>query len=316
MTRRLNMTSRQAVAVLLLFPAVVQMPVASAGQPSFDCAKARSWSEVTICNDAGLADLDRRVAELYRSNRAALKGEQQKSVTRDQRQWLRDRESCKKQADRSGCLVDLYKARIAQLGRVPEHHSSSGAGKIQARDGGALPDNIAGREVEIASKSHETGVVNAPGDGFLSLRSEPSTERGRRLVKIPHGTPLTLERCDAPTGGYAWCLTTYAGQHGWIYSRYLSYAHTDREKEILQAVSSECTPDWCEASVEKVRDGYAALSFKCTKNDCEGAPAFAKRVNGRWTLITYGTGLTSQDLIEFGFPARIADEFLGGRFQV
>jgi hypothetical protein len=63
--------------------------------------------------------------------------------------------------------------------------------------------------------------------------------------------------------------------------------------------------------VEKVRDGYAALSFKCTKEDCEGARAFAKRVNGRWSLATYGTGLTPQDLMDFGFPAGIAEEFLG-----
>lgn len=58
-----------------------------------------------------------------------------------------------------------------------------------------------------------------------------------------------------------------------------------------------------------MRDGYAALSFTCTKKDCEGASAFAKRVNGRWRLATYGTGLTSQDLIECGFPAPIAEEF-------
>jgi hypothetical protein len=63
--------------------------------------------------------------------------------------------------------------------------------------------------------------------------------------------------------------------------------------------------------VEKVRGGYAALFFKCIKEDCENAPAFVKRVKGRWVLATYGTGLTPQDLIDAGFPARIAEEFLG-----
>jgi len=99
----------------------------SAGQPSFDCAKARSWSEVAVCNDPGLAALDRRVAELYRSTKAALDGDHQQSVVRDQRAWLQEREGCKKQADGTGCLVGVYNARIAQLGGEPKKHGSNSA---------------------------------------------------------------------------------------------------------------------------------------------------------------------------------------------
>jgi uncharacterized protein len=114
------------------------VPAASTGQPSFDCAKASSWSEVTVCNDAGLADLDRYVAELYRSKRRSLTGEQQESVIRDQRTWLRERERCEKQADRKGCLVGVYKARITELGGQPENSPRGGAAASSARGAGTV----------------------------------------------------------------------------------------------------------------------------------------------------------------------------------
>lgn len=67
----------------------------------------------------------------------------------------------------------------------------------------------------------KTVIVNAPGDGFLALRSEPSTSTGVRLLKIPHGTALNLGSCAPNPGGDNWCMTTYRGQTGWILDRYL-----------------------------------------------------------------------------------------------
>jgi hypothetical protein len=63
-------------------------------------------------------------------------------------------------------------------------------------------------------------MVNSPGDGFLALRSEPTSKSGKRLAKIPHGTPLRLGVCQ-PTSNGSWCQTSYAGLSGWILDRYV-----------------------------------------------------------------------------------------------
>lgn len=69
--------------------------------------------------------------------------------------------------------------------------------------------------------------ANSPGDGFLALRSGPTTASGTRLLKIPHGDALALGGCLAPTtspgGRYgAWCRARYAGTDGWVFDAFLS----------------------------------------------------------------------------------------------
>lgn len=63
-------------------------------------------------------------------------------------------------------------------------------------------------------------IVNTPGDGFLALRSEPTTKSGRRLAKIPHGTMLQLGVCQ-PTPSGSWCQTSFQGLTGWVLDRYV-----------------------------------------------------------------------------------------------
>lgn len=97
----------------------------------------------------------------------------------------------------------------------------------------------------------EPATVNTPGDGFLALRSEPSTQRGRRLLKIPHGTVLTLERCVAAAGNDAWFQANYANKNGWVFDRYVLRDTGPRDQAILQAVAYACRAGSCIASVER-----------------------------------------------------------------
>lgn len=66
-----------------------------------------------------------------------------------------------------------------------------------------------------------TGRVHTPGDGFLALRSEPTIRSGRRILKIPHGTLVTLGECVSRPSDGRWCRTSYKGQRGWVFDRYL-----------------------------------------------------------------------------------------------
>lgn len=65
------------------------------------------------------------------------------------------------------------------------------------------------------------------GDGFLSLRSEPSVARGSRLQRMPDGTRLAVQRCGAlerVDGDWGrWCRVRAGRQDGWAFSHYLSF---------------------------------------------------------------------------------------------
>ena len=84
-------------------------------KPSFDCKKARSWSEKAVCNDSNVAKLDVQMAKLYRTTRAKVSGSQRKTLKNAQLAWLRKRERCNGAADASRCLVRVYKTRIVEL---------------------------------------------------------------------------------------------------------------------------------------------------------------------------------------------------------
>lgn len=91
--------------------------------PSFDCAAATEPVEALICGDGTLADLDRTLADSYHAALAAKAGGAQVVLRREQRAWAGNRsESCGVDADAAievddaiGCLIALYRARIADL---------------------------------------------------------------------------------------------------------------------------------------------------------------------------------------------------------
>lgn len=78
-------------------------------RPSFDCTKATTPIEKTLCGEyeSALRSLDRGLAEAWAAARAAGKGD-----LAAQRRWLASRDKCG--GDRT-CLADLYQARIAVL---------------------------------------------------------------------------------------------------------------------------------------------------------------------------------------------------------
>lgn len=94
-----------------------------AAEPSFDCAAAVAPVEALICADAGLADLDRQLADSYHALLATRVGEAQMLVREEQRAWAASRAvTCAVEGDPAidvddaiGCLIALYRARIAEL---------------------------------------------------------------------------------------------------------------------------------------------------------------------------------------------------------
>jgi uncharacterized protein len=109
-----------ALAAGMTSPAMAQD---SAAGPSFDCGAATAPVEALICGDATLAELDRMLADDYHAALAARSGEAQSALQEEQRAWAGNRSvSCGVDTDPAievddaiGCLIALYRARIADL---------------------------------------------------------------------------------------------------------------------------------------------------------------------------------------------------------
>lgn len=80
--------------------------------PSFDCAKAASVAERTIClpDNRDLADADRLLAKTFAQARA-----RNPQLVAEQRQWLKQRDACMGQEFPADCLRTAYATRQGQL---------------------------------------------------------------------------------------------------------------------------------------------------------------------------------------------------------
>ena len=119
----------------LVFMALICLLVQPVYAASFDCKKAGTEMEKTICSDSKLSQLDEKLAAAYREalEKAPQKGE---SLREGQRQWLRERNEC---AD-THCIKDAYKLRLADLKLVSTGLASEKGTKSQQ---GAESSNIA-----------------------------------------------------------------------------------------------------------------------------------------------------------------------------
>ena len=84
---------------------------------SYDCMAATRAAEIAVCNSSTLNRLDEDLADYYRSLLDRVTGRQAAQLRRDQRSWLKARNSC--QSDRR-CLRARYQERLAHLREIEE----------------------------------------------------------------------------------------------------------------------------------------------------------------------------------------------------
>src|SRR4051794_17667809 len=78
---------------------------------SFDCNKAKTLVEHTICSDTELSTLDDQLAGRY--SEAMRTTNDKETLRADQKKWLRTRNDCKD----IDCLKEAYATRISDLGK-------------------------------------------------------------------------------------------------------------------------------------------------------------------------------------------------------
>lgn len=165
----------------------------------------------------------------------------------------------------------------------------------------------------------ETAVVNTPGDGYLALRSEPSTSRGARLYKIPHATRLTVGECVLAPNTDRWCKTTFNGQSGWVFDRFLtreSVRSTNGSggkvqtlpvgdpvrKGILDAIRAEYSrPVVFKVHDIKVSSGWAWTTVTATINGAESyepGSYLTHNERGKWRVVGSVDGAGEESIVE------------------
>ncbi len=84
----------------------------SAHSTSFDCQKAQSYREITVCSDTELANLDDQLNAVYLEKVGQAKASgSDVTLRQSQRDWIKSANNC---AD-SACLSQVYQDRISQL---------------------------------------------------------------------------------------------------------------------------------------------------------------------------------------------------------
>lgn len=81
--------------------------------PSFDCRRATTDSEVSICSSATLWAMDRAVSYLYTILRSNTPPHVGNEFLAQQRHWLAHRDRC---GGDHACLIRRYRSRLADLG--------------------------------------------------------------------------------------------------------------------------------------------------------------------------------------------------------
>ena len=121
---------KEAMVCVTLACALALAAPARADGPAFDCAKADGEVEELICQDEGLAALDRKLDEVYEAALAKATNEHPPVLKAEQRGWIKGRNECWKTRGEDtpafltatwqatsvhDCVEGQYRLRISEL---------------------------------------------------------------------------------------------------------------------------------------------------------------------------------------------------------
>ena len=108
--------------------------------------------------------------------------------------------------------------------------------------------------------------ANSPGDGFLSLRSNPTVNAGSRVLQIPHGASVDVGSCDTAdtVGGVSgrWCSATYDGRSGYVFDAYLASSQPGPRAAPARSGGGSVSPGPTEESETLYQVVGPALNFR------------------------------------------------------
>jgi uncharacterized protein len=220
-----------------LLGAVLLLPLHSYAA-SFNCAKAKTWSEKTVCNTQQLSRLDELLAASFQK---ALDGTRDKAALKaEEGEWLTtERNAC---AD-VDCLKEAYTSRLA-----------------------VLNNKIANAEEAPATESDtSTGWYKAIAQPNLTVRNSADVT-GKKLGNVPYGGKVkVLARTDKTDsiGGRdgTWVKIEWQGKTAYTFDAFLEKLTASESKAPSKAPSKASSS---EASSKTLR----TLEGKITAYEC------------------------------------------------
>lgn len=129
-----------------LFAMLLTLVSVHSNATSFDCTKAASFAEKSICTDSALSRLNEQLNSEY--VRALDAAQNKGQVRQDQRDWLRLRNNCKT----ASCLTASMTDRLRALSRTKVDQPSSAPPSVAAA-------RVDQSEMNVISKSASTSVI-------------------------------------------------------------------------------------------------------------------------------------------------------------
>lgn len=158
----------------------------------FDCSKAKSTTEKTICSTTSLSDLDEILVLSF--NKAVASSADVKALKTAQQAWLKNRETCLSDVD---CITQAYTLRINELvNLVAKNQKSVTATRSNPSAESAPAQSTTNTTPTPKPSSKPTGktltgtiVSYECGDNcYLTLKDEQGTE---------HVALCTAPQCDS-----------------------------------------------------------------------------------------------------------------------
>lgn len=83
-------------------------------RPSFSCGAARTRGEIAVCEDPGLASLDRQMAAQFNRAMSEADGGKRALLQRTRNRFLSYRDSCRSDS----CIADAYRGRMREISDI------------------------------------------------------------------------------------------------------------------------------------------------------------------------------------------------------
>jgi len=146
---------------------------ASASAASFDCNKAETDIEIQICSSETLNLLDEKMAVVYKKAKAISSDG---LLIKEQRDWMKERNTCSSLENIEGCLVASYEDRIKFLQDFIDQDDNLSQESIGSK---ALNND------DIATKSqfNDGNKVIEASSSEVSNENEKSTSEVVDLIK-------------------------------------------------------------------------------------------------------------------------------------
>lgn len=148
---------------------------------SFDCSRAATAVEHTICEDRTLSALDDEMALDYRAALKRTSGAAKSGIRSEQKTWLRQRNAC---ASDASCIDTAYRVRIQRLGE----------GGIMARVTPPAPETPALKTTEPKSPGILRKVWSALTPDRNEFQQNPAADKTRQSEAMRNEPPTAAPK--------------------------------------------------------------------------------------------------------------------------